>query len=708
MLVRSDRKRLPTGWVRLLYQVRDATGPLRPVLYVDEGSGFSASTGICLPAATNGRVSEFILLPDDVRSLRFDPADRPLSFGLDRFEMREVGSIQILIELFKRHRHRWRGALRYLRRMGWQATKQRVLSELRTRRTTDYKTWVDLYDTLTDADVARIRAHTSRLAYTPLISIIMPTYNTPPAHLRSALDSVLGQIYPHWELCVADDASTEAHVLEILQKYAADDERIKVTARHQNGHISAASNTALELATGEFVALLDHDDLLSPHALYMVASELNEHPDAEIIYSDEDKIDEKGKRQDPYFKSDWNPELFYAQNMINHLGVYRASTIRQIGGFRVGYEGSQDYDLALRVIARVTPDKIRHIPHVLYHWRIFSTCGSFSTDNLPQASDAAKRALADFFAGRERVEIVDGAANFWRVVRRVESPPPGVSLIVPTRDRVDLLKGCVEGLLHKTDYPSLEVIIVDNDSVEAETIDYLTSIRSDARVKVVQFSGAFNFSAINNLGVAHATNEIVGLINNDIVVKSSSWLTEMVSHAVRPEVGAVGAKLLYANDTVQHGGVVTGLGGVAGHAHKHFPGHAHGYFARLKLTQNLSCVTAACLVTRRRVLEEVGGFDEANLRVAFNDVDLCLRIRERGYLIVWTPYAELYHLESASRGPDSAAGKVERFGREIEYMKDRWGETLLNDPYYNPNLTLDTENFGLAFPPRAIKPWLCQ
>ncbi|OYD82297.1 hypothetical protein CHT98_21315 (plasmid) [Azospirillum brasilense] len=705
-LLRSDRGRAPSDWCLISYTVRRASAPLTPVLYVDEGGGFSDRSVIRLPVDTTGTVRQLACLPQKTRALRFDPATRPLSFEIADFTICEIGKGNLVLDHVRRHRPL--PVLTHLWRHGWTATKQRVLQEMQPGKTADYETWIRLYDALVPEELAAIRADVARLARRPLISVVMPVHNTPESFLREALDSVLGQLYPDWELCIADDASTAPHVAALLAEYQARDQRIKVVRRARNGHISAASNSALELATGEFVALMDHDDRLTPHALYMIAVELNRHPDADILYSDEDKIDAQGRRHDPYFKSDFNLDLLHGQNMINHLGVFRRSLVGRIGGFREGFEGSQDYDLTLRAVEATVPERIRHIPAILYHWRVFPESTAFSMVDLPRATAAAHRALTEHFQRRgvqASVEVSPSTHRFTRIRYALPDPAPRVSLIVPTRDKVGLLKGCVDGLLQRTDYPDLEVIIVDNNSEEAKTFAYFDTLKDEPRVRVLRYDAPFNYSAINNFAVAQATGSVIGLINNDIEVIGPDWLTEMVGHALRPEVGAVGAKLYYADGTIQHAGVITGIGGVAGHGHKGFPRDAHGYFSRAQLTQNLSCVTAACLVTRKAVFDEVGGLDDRNLAVAFNDVDFCLRLREAGYLVVWTPFAELYHLESASRGPDTAPDKVQRFNAEADYMSRRWGDRMARDPYYNPNLTLDTEDLGLAFPPRVTKPW---
>ena len=707
-LLRSDRGRLPGHWCVISYRVVRASAPLVPVIYVDDGNGFDERTMIRLPVDTVGEFRQLALLPQTVKALRFDPATRPVSFEIADFTIREIGKTNILLDYVRQNQPG--RVLDYLRRHGWQATKQRVLQELQPNRwSADYKSWVRMYDTLTPEDATAIKADIARLPARPRFSVVMPVYNTPETYLREALDSVLAQFYPDWELCIADDASTAPHVQKVLAEYKARDSRIKVVRRETNGHISAASNSALDLATGDFVALMDHDDRLPPHALYIVAAELAQHPDTDILYSDEDKIDADGERYDPHFKSDFNLDLLHGQNMVNHLGVFRRSLIEQAGRFRLGFEGSQDYDLTLRAVEATEPARIRHIPAILYHWRVFPDSAAFSTVDLPRATAAAHKALTEHFQRRgvaATVETSPSTARFTRIRYALPAKLPRVSLIVPTRDKVDLLKGCVDGLLHRTDYPDLEILIVDNNSEEAATFAYFDTLKDEPRVRVLTYKAPFNYSSINNFAAAEATGELLGLINNDIEVMEPGWLAEMVSHALRPEVGAVGAKLYYADGTIQHAGVVTGICGVAGHVHKGLTRDAYGYFSRAQLTQDLSCVTAACLILRKEIFDEVGGLNSEKLAVAFNDVDFCLRIREKGHLVVWTPFAELYHLESASRGPDTAPDKVKRFMGEVAYMQERWGDSLLADPYYNPNLTLDAENFGLAFPPRTVKPWL--
>lgn len=567
----------------------------------------------------------------------------------------------------------------------------------------DYARWVREYDTLTPETTAALRGRVQALRRRPLISVLMPVYNAPEKFLLRAIDSVRAQIYENWELCIADDASTAPHIRPLLEKAGREDSRIKVVLREKNGHISAASNSALELAQGEFVALLDHDDELRPHALACVAFELDRFPGANLIYSDEDKIGETDFRYGPYFKPDWNPDLLLAQNFICHLGVYRTALVRELGGFRTGCEGSQDWDLALRVSERTPPEQIRHIPRVLYHWRAVpgSTAMQISEKNYSVA--AAKKAIADHFSRMGlQAGLTPTEGHYWRVHYPRPDPAPRVTLAIPTRNRVNFLRPCLDSILQKTTYSNYEILVVDNDSDEPETVAYLDELRRQARCRVVSFPGAFNFSAINNFAIRQTDSPLIGLLNNDLEVINADWLDEMASQALRPEIGCVGAKLYYPDGRIQHAGVILGLGReAAGHAWHGYPGETRGQGYRALLQQNLSAVTAACLVIRREVYLQVGGFDEENFRVALNDVDFCLKVRAAGYRNLYTPFAELYHYESASRGYEDTPEKRERFLREAERLRQKWGDLLFNDPAYNPNLTLDRPDFGLAFPPRV-------
>ena len=566
----------------------------------------------------------------------------------------------------------------------------------------DYGLWVKRHATLDEATRNAMQGKIAQFRQRPLISVLMPVYNTPPAFLQQAIDSVCRQLYAHWELCIADDASTDPAVREVLEVAARRDTRIKITYRAQNGHISHASNSALALAEGEFVALFDHDDMLAEDALYWVAESLERHPDAGLLYSDEDKINESNQRYDPYFKPQLNYELLLAQNMICHLGVYRTELIRSLGGFRTGYEGAQDYDLALRVIERLEPAQVVHVPHVLYHWRAIAGSTALAAGEKNYAAEAGRRAVAEHLARTGvQAEVLPApeALALNRVRFACPSPQPLVSIIIPTKDRADLLGMCLDTLIERTTYRNYEVIIVDNGSVEPQTQALFARLPAE-HFRILRDDSPFNFSALNNHAARIARGSYLCLMNNDIEILTPDWLEEMVSFAARSDVGCVGARLWYPDGRLQHGGCIVGIGGIAGHAHKYFhKGHA-GYFGRAVLHQSFSAVTAACLLLRREIFEQVGGLDE-KLVVAFNDVDFCLRVQAAGYRNVWTPYAEMIHHESASRGEENTPEKMARFGSEIAYVMARWGDSLAQDPAYSFNLSLEREDFSYAWPPRV-------
>jgi O-antigen biosynthesis protein len=517
--------------------------------------------------------------------------------------------------------------------------------------------------------------------------VLMPVYNVDEVWLNRAIQSVRRQLYPRWELCIADDYSNRAHVRTVLEKYMGADLRVKVSFRKQNGHISAASNSALELATGEFVALLDHDDELSEHALYMMVEELNQHPEAEIVYSDEDKIDERLQRYFPNFKPDWNQDLFYSLNLITHLAVYRTATVRDIGGFRLGYEGSQDYDLALRVSERAAPGAIRHVPHVLYHWRSIPGSVALAPDQKNYAHDAARRAIRSHF---QRTGIagevigISGNENLHRVKYTHSFPRPEVDLVVCPGNDGGALERAAAGILERTDYDGVQLTWVPA-SQAANADDGRVKDRSDS-------------TAALNRAVRKGNREIIAVIAG-VEPINDDWLEEMVRHALRREIGAVGAKVYRPDGTIEHAGVVLGIHELAGFAFRGVP--ARRNIARALVTQNYSAVSGGCLVLRRQTFEELGGFDEVNLPSSFADIDLCLRMRERGYRILWTPHAEL----CCSPDRQSVVVDAEQLRAERDYMRSRWHMLLAHDPHYNPNLSLHREDFGIAVRPRSPKPW---
>lgn len=533
------------------------------------------------------------------------------------------------------------------------------------------------------------------IEYKPKFSIIVPVYNVPPYFLDKCVQSVLNQIYPNWELCLYDDASTDSKTKKRLKYWAKQDQRIKVKFGDVNGHISHASNKAIEMAEGEFVCLLDNDDELTVDALVEVVRVLNVNPQFDFIYSDEDKIREDETYLDPYFKPDFSMDMLLSNNYICHFTTIRKSVGDKIGWFRKGYEGAQDHDLFLRIAE--TTNKIHHIARVLYHWRILETSTAGGGENKTYAHTAGIKAVEDHFK-RTKVEahVIDGyLPGTYRVTRKILNKPL-VSIIIPFKDQVDLLKTCVNSVLNKTTYTNYEILLVSNNSEEEKTFSYLkTIIKKHRNIRFLEYNHPFNYSEINNWGVKQTKGEFVLLLNNDVEIITKEWLSEMVQHAQRKEVGAVGARLLYDDGSIQHAGVIIGLGGVAGHSHKYFPRESHGYYGRLSFVSNFTACTAACLLMRRNIFDEVGGLNESDLKVAFNDVDLCLKIRKAGYTIVYTPFAELFHYESKSRGQEDTPEKIARFQGEIEYMHNTWGTHIMNDPYYNPNLSKSREDFSL-------------
>lgn len=701
------------GWYEIHLLISNSLEENEAKLYIDYGDGYNEDHTFALPYKTKESFKRVLFFKNRPIAIRFDPADSVCSFNIPNISFVKLDQIEASKKIQDFIQQNIPNKI----------TKEDLVFKSGKNELDDeslLRIYEDIYNPffsikygvdksyvrwICDIEKPRIPGsdaiQEALLSFIskPLISILIPTYNSNLKFLHECLDSVLNQTYPHWELCIADDASSDDQVRQTLLQYAAKDNRIKLEFRRINGHICEASNSALKLATGEYVLLLDHDDLLAKEALFFLIESINQFPQAEIIYSDEDKVDPDGKRFDPHFKSDFNLDLLYSHNYISHLGVYKRDLLESIGGFRKGLEGAQDYDLLLRCILKVNVDKIIHIPKILYHWRASINSTALTSSNKAYTSESGLKALTDYFRSKgNRVDIFLGETpNTYRASWAIPDKRPLISLIIPTRDRLDILKQCISSILERTSYQNYEILIVDNDSVEHETLEYFKHIQSaDTRVRVLHFPGEFNYSKINNWAVERSRGELIGLINNDIEVISSEWLTEMISHALRPDIGAVGAKLLYMDDSIQHAGVILGIGGVAGHSHKYYTIADQGYFSRLKLVQNYSAVTAACMVLRKELFQILGGLDEHNLKIAFNDVDFCIKIRELGYRNLWTPFALLYHHESISRGVENTPEKQARFMSESKFMKEKWGDKLKVDPLYNLNLTLIHEDFSLA------------
>ncbi len=554
----------------------------------------------------------------------------------------------------------------------------------RWRRRVTYPQWVKQQQ-WTAADIQQAQQQIAKWSSRPTFSVILPVYNVEAVWLERAIASVINQIYPHWELCIADDASPAPHIREILTRYSQLDDRIKVVFRPANGNIVAASNSALELATGDYIALLDHDDELAIAALYENAKLINQHPDADMIYSDEDKIDVNGNRSDPFFKPDWSPDYFHACMYTCHLGVYRAELIRAIGGFRPGCDGSQDYDLVLRVVEQT--QQIYHIPKILYHWRIIPQSVTSGEAAKPWAYEAAQRALTDMLARSPFPGSVEPGprAGFHRIRREIQNSPK-VSIVIPSggamletpTGQVCLVAQCIRSIRDRSSYRNFEIVLVDGyDLPDA----LLTAIAGDD-LHLVRCADPFNFAQRINLGAKAATGDVVLLLNDDVEVQTPDWLESMLEFAQQPEIGAVGAKLLYPNGQIQHVGVMV-LSGNAGHAFHQVDGDHPGYFLSNLVNRNYLAVTAACLMMRRSLFWDLGGMDET-FPLNYNDVDLCLKAHQAGYRNVVTPYAQLTHYESASREPGLRP-------QEWEHLNTKWQAYFASleyfDPYYNRNLS---------------------
>ncbi|MCY4044086.1 MAG: glycosyltransferase family 2 protein, partial [Cellvibrionales bacterium] len=529
-------------------------------------------------------------------------------------------------------------------------------------------------------------------------SIIVPIFNSRPEWLDACIYSVINQTYTNFELILVDDASSKALTIDSLNKHAASDSRIKLITRIRNGHISVATNTGIGHATGDFFIFLDHDDQLSLNALNEVAHVIENNPNAQIIYSDEDLMSDSGERITPHFKPDWNADLLLGHNYVTHLCCYKQSLLTSLGGFREGFEGAQDYDLILRASKVVDPENIFHIPKILYHWRMVESSTALDASAKPYTDQAGLLALKEHVSSISldlSVSTTD-KPNFYQVNWPVDESIK-LSVIIPTRDGLDVLQPCIETLFSTTQGRNIELIILDNGSSLPETLNYFEKLKLQKNVVIIRDDNPFNYSNLNNQGVSESTGHVLLFLNNDIEALSRGWLDEMLSQVVRPNIGCVGAKLLYPDRTIQHAGVIMGLGGYAAHSHRGLANHSSGYFNRLNLRQNISAVTGACLMVRREIFELVGGFD-SNFAVAYNDVDFCLKVKRAGFDNVFTPFAELIHHESKTRGEESAPADIHRFQQEKDRLQNKWPDIINHDPAYNPNLTRMSEDFTLKRP----------
>ena len=529
----------------------------------------------------------------------------------------------------------------------------------------------------------------------PLISVAVPAYRTPPGFLEQMILSVKEQTYPHWELCIVNASRGEDGMEQVLGRYAGGDERIRVKNLEENLGIAGNTNEALEMARGEFVGLLDHDDLLAPQALFRIAEALTADPQADAVYTDEDKVTtDLSEHFQPHFKPDFNLDLLRSNNYITHFFVVRTRLAREAGGFRKEFDGAQDYDFIFRCTEEAK--KVLHVPEVLYHWRTHKASTADNPASKMYAFEAGKRAIEAHLArcGQEGTVSLRKDLGFYRVEYPVQGEPL-VSILIPNRDQKETLEKCLNSIWEKSTYNNYEILIVENNSSSPEIFDYYREIEKRPGVRILTWKEGFNYSAINNFGEKSAAGDYLLFLNNDVEVINPGWIEELLGNCQRKEVGIVGAKLYYPDDTIQHAGTVIGIGGIAGHAFLNMPRSRTGYLHKASLQMDLSAVTAACMMMKRQVFKQLGGFEE-RLSVAFNDVDLCLRTVQAGYLVVYNPEVELYHYESKSRGAEDSEEKVRRFQEEIEFMRCRWMDLLKKgDPYYNRNLTLSKWNYSL-------------
>ena len=581
----------------------------------------------------------------------------------------------------------------YWKQYGVKRTIRKIIRKMQGKKdTVSYEDFLKKYG-VKEEELARQRQEVFENG--PCFSIAVPLYQTKEKYLREMIESVQAQTYTNWELCLADGSGREHSLQSVVGEYIAKDKRIKYCLLDSNEGIAGNTNEALKMADGDFVVLTDHDDLLSPEALYQCAKAVQKEPQTDVIYSDEDKVDMSGKKFfEPHFKSDYNIDLLCTMNYICHLFVVRKDVMERAGLFESCYDGAQDHDFILRCTEKA--EHIVHIPKVLYHWR----CHAQSTSENPESKlyafeNGCKAVKAHYDRIGIPAEVEQGPFYGMYRTHYLWKEQPLVSILIPNKDHVADLKKCMDSIEEKSTYRNFEFIIVENNSTEEETFAYYKEIEKRDNVRVLYYKEEFNYSRINNFGAKEANGEYVLLLNNDTEMIEPDSIKEMLDVCMRPDVGIVGAKLIFEDNTIQHAGVIIGFGGVAGHAFIGQDRDDNGYFSRIISVQDLSAVTAACLMVRRSVFDEVEGLNE-EFKVAFNDIDFCLKVRKAGYLVVYNPYAQFYHYESKSRGQEDSADKVARFQQEIGLFGERWGELLENgDPYYNPNLTLDKADFSL-------------
>ena len=608
-----------------------------------------------------------------------------------------IAHLQPAVVLSKKIEKYAKKGLRYWRSQGSAALAGKIVAKVKTASTREipYQKWI-LKHLPSQKELEKQKRE--KFDFQPKFSIVIPLYKTPEKYLRQLVDTVKAQTYPNWELCLSDGSGADSPIAGLLKSLEASDERIKVVSHDKPLQISENTNAGIKIATGDYIAFADHDDELTPHALFECVKALNKDRKIRVLYSDEDKMSMDGhKFFQPHFKPDYNPDLLCTVNYICHLFVVERNIIDKVGTLRSEFDGAQDYDFIFRCIEAVDPSEIYHIPKILYHWRCHEDSTAENPESKMYAFEAGKRAIeAHYERTGIHAEVYKGEFLGLYRTRFIRDHDPLISIIIPNKDHIDDLKRCMDSIDKKSTYRNYEYIIVENNSTDEKTFQYYKELEaSNPKAHVVYWDREFNYSAINNYGATFAKGEYLLLLNNDTEIINEDCLEELLGYCMRSDVGAVGARMYYEDDTIQHAGVVIGFGGIAGHCFVLQPRGTTGYCHRIICAQDYSAVTAACMLVKREAFDKVGGLTE-ELAVAFNDIDFCMKLRAADYLIVYNPYAELYHYESKSRGLEDTPEKVARFNKEIQTFEKRWPDILRNgDPYYNPNLTLKSQDFSL-------------
>ena len=573
----------------------------------------------------------------------------------------------------------------------------RAINPSQGKRYEGYKEWVRKFDTLTKSDQDKILSDIANLKIIPLVSIIILVDKNADQWVKKSIISVLSQIYMNLELIIVYDPRQQSKFPFLLCDEIQRDSRIRILPYDPKEDPSTILNKALDISSGQFFLQLNPSEILREHALYLAIKEINHFPSAEVIYTDQDRLNRHNERCHPFFKPEWNPDLFLSKNLLSNLCFYKTNTAKKVGGYQKGFGEERNWDLAMRITETIAKSNIRHIPHVSAHRR-------FQKKTSKPKANEYKTLKSHFDNLGKDIKLIETESPYWHIKYPIPDPNPLVSIIIPTKNQPQLLKNCLESINNKTTYLPYEILVINNQTTDPDALAYFADSREMENIYLLDYDDTFNYSAINNYAVKHTRGEILIFLNDDVEVISPDWLEELVGHAVRDEIGAVGAMLYFPNDTIQHAGIILYPDRIAGHAFYSQARGSYGQNDRARLVQNYSAVTGACMAVEKSKFLQVNGFDEENLPIAYNDVDLCLKFKQAGYENLWTPFAELYHHESVSRGLDDTKEKQTLLNKEADFMIRKWGLIIANDPAYNPNLK-SHPFFSLAEPPRSIKPW---